>query len=226
MPGNGHANRAVEGAGRCAEDHRAPSLDVAAFGLSVKRISFSIVDRQPTKVRLGGQGTAGQPRRTVARSHPLLGAALPAAAAFRGDARLPSEPACPRRSRKSCRARPVSAHGSRGSDPRLPDNWQGGTRAAMPRGTYHVYYFCCPAEELAVSCITCRATQTPCPRCSTSNGTNGHAPAPTVPKRVLVDHVIAMASAQQVEEVAPALRAGRDEPGKMIVADLRADRMR
>jgi lysozyme len=35
------------------------------------------------------------------------------------------------------------------ADPAFPDNWQGAARAGMPRGAYHFYYFCRPAEEQA-----------------------------------------------------------------------------
>ena len=34
-------------------------------------------------------------------------------------------------------------------DPMFPDNWQGAARAGLPRGAYHFYYFCRPAEEQA-----------------------------------------------------------------------------
>lgn len=34
-------------------------------------------------------------------------------------------------------------------DPAFPDNWQGAARAGLPRGAYHFYYFCRPAEEQA-----------------------------------------------------------------------------
>lgn len=35
------------------------------------------------------------------------------------------------------------------ADPSFPDNWQGAARAGLPRGAYHFYYFCRPAEEQA-----------------------------------------------------------------------------
>jgi lysozyme len=35
------------------------------------------------------------------------------------------------------------------TDPSFPDNWQGAARAGVPRGAYHFYYFCRPAEEQA-----------------------------------------------------------------------------
>ena len=44
-----------------------------------------------------------------------------------------------------------------------------------------------------------------------------------VVQRRVVDHVVGVAGAQQVEEVQPALAAGRAEPGEVVVADLRAD---
>ena len=34
-------------------------------------------------------------------------------------------------------------------DPAFTDNWQGAARAGVPRGAYHFYYFCRPAEEQA-----------------------------------------------------------------------------
>src|SRR6201992_4496097 len=37
-----------------------------------------------------------------------------------------------------------------------------------------------------------------------------------------IDHVIAVASAQQVQEIEPALRAGRAEPSEAVIADVRA----
>ena len=45
-------------------------------------------------------------------------------------------------------------------------------------------------------------------------------------ERLGVDHVVAMAGAQQVEEIEPALRAGGAEPGEAVVADLRAEAVR
>ena len=39
----------------------------------------------------------------------------------------------------------------------------------------------------------------------------------------VVDHIVGVAGAQQVEEVQPALAARRAEPGEVVVADLRAD---
>ncbi|TVP96768.1 MAG: glycoside hydrolase [Roseinatronobacter sp.] len=35
------------------------------------------------------------------------------------------------------------------ADPLFSDNWQGAARAGLPRGAYHFYYFCRPAEEQA-----------------------------------------------------------------------------
>src|ERR1700759_402138 len=43
-----------------------------------------------------------------------------------------------------------------------------------------------------------------------------------VGERLGIDHVIAAASAQQVQEIEPALRAGRAEPSKAVIADVRA----
>ena len=37
-----------------------------------------------------------------------------------------------------------------------------------------------------------------------------------------IDHVIAVASAQQVQKIEPALRAGRAEPSEAVIADVRA----
>jgi lysozyme len=34
-------------------------------------------------------------------------------------------------------------------DPSFPDNWRGAASAGIPRGAYHFYYFCRPAEEQA-----------------------------------------------------------------------------
>lgn len=34
-------------------------------------------------------------------------------------------------------------------DPAFPSNWQGAARAGMPRGAYHYFYFCRPAEDQA-----------------------------------------------------------------------------
>ena len=34
-------------------------------------------------------------------------------------------------------------------DPSFPENWQGAASAGLPRGAYHFYYFCRPAEEQA-----------------------------------------------------------------------------
>ncbi|MDD7973397.1 GH25 family lysozyme [Roseinatronobacter alkalisoli] len=34
-------------------------------------------------------------------------------------------------------------------DPAFKDNWQGAARAGIPRGAYHFYFFCRPAEEQA-----------------------------------------------------------------------------
>ena len=34
-------------------------------------------------------------------------------------------------------------------DPAFPANWQGAAQAGMPRGAYHFFYFCRPAEEQA-----------------------------------------------------------------------------
>jgi hypothetical protein len=45
-------------------------------------------------------------------------------------------------------------------------------------------------------------------------------------QRLGIDDVIAIAGAQQLEEVAAALRSGGAEPGKMRVADLRAEAVR
>src|SRR5438876_802336 len=47
-----------------------------------------------------------------------------------------------------------------------------------------------------------------------------------VGERVGIDDVIAVAGAQQFEEVAAALRAGGAEPGEVRVADVRADAIR
>src|SRR4051812_15801079 len=44
-----------------------------------------------------------------------------------------------------------------------------------------------------------------------------------VGKRLGVDHVIRVTRPEQFEEVEPALRRGRAEPGEMIIADLGAD---
>lgn len=41
-------------------------------------------------------------------------------------------------------------------------------------------------------------------------------------ERFGVDHIIGVAGAQQIEEVVPALRTGRSEPGEMVVADMGA----
>ncbi|MFN3661863.1 GH25 family lysozyme [Yoonia sp.] len=35
------------------------------------------------------------------------------------------------------------------ADPAFPDHWQGAAEAGVPRGAYHFYYFCRPAEEQA-----------------------------------------------------------------------------
>ena len=39
----------------------------------------------------------------------------------------------------------------------------------------------------------------------------------------IVDDVVSVSGAQQVEEVQPALAASSGEPGEVVVADLRAD---
>ena len=45
-------------------------------------------------------------------------------------------------------------------------------------------------------------------------------------QRLGIDDVIAVAGTQQVEEIEAALRSGGAEPGKMVVADLRAEAIR
>src|SRR5260370_4658610 len=51
----------------------------------------------------------------------------------------------------------------------------------------------------------------------------GERPAAHISERLGVDRVVAMAGAQQFEKVEPALRAGRAEPGKAVVANMRAE---
>jgi hypothetical protein len=50
----------------------------------------------------------------------------------------------------------------------------------------------------------------------------GERPVAHIGERLGVDDVIAMAGAQQFQEIEPALRAGGAEPGEAVVADLRA----
>src|SRR5229473_3310661 len=54
----------------------------------------------------------------------------------------------------------------------------------------------------------------------------GQSPAAHISERLGVDRVVAMAGAQQFEKVEPALRAGRAEPGKAVVANMRAEPVR
>ena len=51
----------------------------------------------------------------------------------------------------------------------------------------------------------------------------GQCPLAHVGQRLGVDHVVAVAGAQHLEEVQPALRAGGGEGGEVVVAELGAD---
>ena len=49
---------------------------------------------------------------------------------------------------------------------------------------------------------------------------SGKRAAAHIGERFGVDHVVAMPGAQQLQEIEPALRGGRAEPGEVVVADL------
>lgn len=54
----------------------------------------------------------------------------------------------------------------------------------------------------------------------------GKRAAAHVGERLGIDHIVAMAGAQQLKEVEPGLAGGRGEPGKAVVADLGAEAVR
>jgi lysozyme len=57
-------------------------------------------------------------------------------------------------------------------DPKFAQNWQAAKSVGIPRGAYHMVYWCRAAHEQALWFIsTCRTIPMHCLRCSISNGT-------------------------------------------------------
>src|SRR6185312_13219369 len=59
--------------------------------------------------------------------------------------------------------------------------------------------------------------------CKLADHRAGERAALHIGERLGADHVITVAGTQEFQEIEPALRAGRSEPGEAVVADLRAE---